>query len=271
MARVKTMLRNVLLKTLWDQRLSLTWWTIALIMLTLLTVLLYPSFKDQPALNDILGEEDSIVRAFAGDVEDFTSPEGYLNSQMFFLMVPLLLLVFAIARGSGEIAGEEERGTLDLLLSNPVTRTVVLIEKFVAMAVAISLLALVLWGSMAAGALAVGMDISFVRLAEATISATLLGMAFGSLALAIGSATGKRGLSIAVAGAIGVLAYFLNSLRPVIDGIEPFSRLSPFYYYIGGDPLSNGLNPVHAGVLILLVAASLAIALVTFERRDLAV
>ena len=37
-------------------------------------------------------------------------------------MVPLLLLIAAIGAGAGAIAGEEERGTLDLLLSLPVSR-----------------------------------------------------------------------------------------------------------------------------------------------------
>ncbi len=45
----------------------------------------------------------------------------------------------------------------------------------------------------------------------------------------------------------------------------------PFYYYIGADPLTNGLNLAHAGVLIGITAALLAMAIVTFERRDLAV
>ena len=265
------MLRNVFLKTLWDQRRSLIWWAIGLVLFTVLNVLFYPSFKDQSAFNELLGEEDSIVRAFAGDVDDFTSPEGFLNSQMFFLMVPLLLLVYGITRGSGDIAGEEERGTLDVLLSNPLTRFQVLVQKFAAMIATIFLLALVIWASLAVGALLVDMDISFVRMAEATLSAALLGVAFGSVALTLGSAFGKRGMSIAVAGAIAVVAYFLNSLKPIVDGIEPFSRVSPFYYYIEADPLSNGLDLVHAAVLVGMTIVLVAIALVTFERRDLAV
>ena len=56
---------------------------------------------------------------------------------------------------------------------------------------------------------------------------------------------------------------------PVVEALEPSRKLSPFYYYMGADPLTNGLDPVHAGVLIALTVAFLAVALVTFERRDL--
>ena len=95
------MLRNVFLKSLWEQRRPLTWWAVGLTVAALLTTLFYPSFKDATDLNELLGDEDSFMRAFAGDIEDFTSPEGFLNSQLYFLLLPILLIIYAIASGSG--------------------------------------------------------------------------------------------------------------------------------------------------------------------------
>ena len=265
------MLSNVFLKSLRDQRKSLLFWGIGVGVLMLLTLLFYPSFSDMPELSDIFEDSDVLARVFAGGFTDLTSPEGYLNSQLFVLALPILFLIFAIAQGSGAIAGEEERGTLDLLLSNPLTRSRVALETFAAMIVAILVLALAVWLGMAIGAIAVDMDISFGRMAEATLSAALLGMAFGTLALAIGCVRGKRGLSIGVTSTFGVAAYFVNALAPMVEALEPFSKLSPFYYYISSDPLTNGLNFAHTAVLIGLVIVLLAVALITVERRDLGV
>ena len=72
-----------------------------------------------------------------------------------------------------------------------------------------------------------------------------------------------------MASALGVAAYFLNALAPVVEALEPSRKLSPFYYYMGADPLTNGIDPVHAGVLVALTVAFMVVALVTFERRDL--
>jgi ABC-2 type transport system permease protein len=237
----------------------------------MVTMLFYPSLRDSPAFDEMAAElPEALMRAFAGDIADFTSPEGFLNSQLFVLIVPLLFMVLAVARGSGAIAGEEERGTLDLLLSSPVRRWRVLIEKFAAMVVAIGGVGLALWLGMAVGARIVDMEISVWRIGEATLSAGLLGMSFGAVALAVGSATGKRGLSMGATSALGVAAYFVNALAPLAEGIEGLQKLSPFYYYIGGSPLVNGLNLAHAGVLVALTAVAVAVALVTFQRRDLA-
>jgi ABC-2 type transport system permease protein len=267
------MLRNVFLKTLRDQRRALLLWGIGLLAIALFTGLLYPSIRQMAPEYDKLLKTmpEALIKPFVGEFSDFASPEGYLNSSLFFLMLPLLFLVFAIGFGSNAIAGEEERGTMDLLLSNPLPRWRVVVEKFAALVVSTILLAFAFWLGLAICALAVELGVSLGRMAEATMSGALLGFAFGALALAVGCACGDRGLSLGVASAVAVAAYFLNSLAPVVKVLERYRRLSPFYYYIGADPLKNGLNLGHAAVLIGLTGLLLVVALLAFERRDLAV
>ena len=265
------MLRNVFLKSLRDQRRSFTWWAIGLVALTLLTVLLYPALGDAPELNEVLGDEDSLVRAFVGNIEDLTSPEGFLNSQLYFLGVPILLLVFAVAGGSGAIAGEEEKGTLDVLFSHPVRRSVVVLQKMYALILSTLALAAVIGITVVIGALFVDMDISAGGVASVTISSALLGAFFGALALAIGCATGRRSMTLGITGAVAVLTYFVNALQPVVDILEPARFVTPFYYYIGTDPLSNGLDLLHAAVLVGATALLTLVAVASFERRDIAV
>ena len=266
------MLRNVFLKTLRDQRRSLLWWGIGVVLLAVVTVAFYPSIANAPGFDSILDEmPEAFARAFLGEVTDLTSPEGYLNSQLFVFFVPLLFLAFAAARGSSAIAGEEESGTLDLLLSYPVERWRVAVDKFAAIIVTTLVLASVFWLALAVGVVAIGMEVSLLRLAEITLSAALLGLVFGALAMALGCGTGKRGLSIGVTSAAGAAAYFLNALAPLVDALEPARKLSPFYYYSSTDPLTNGMDPGHVAVLIGLTVALVAVALVLFRRRDLAV
>jgi ABC-2 type transport system permease protein len=246
------------------------WWVLGMVALISVTVAFYPSLRDMPEFDELSEQlPEALMRAFAGGVADFTSPVGFLNSQLFILMVPLLFLVYALTVGSGAIADEEEKGTLDLLLANPVKRWRVVMEKFIAMIVGISVLGLALWLGTAISAKAVGMEIGIGRVAEASLSAALLGLAFGAIALAVGCAFGKRSMSIWVTAALGIAAYFINAMGPIVAGLE--ERLSPFYYYLGADPLANGLALSHAGVLIGLSLVALAVALITFERRDLSI
>jgi ABC-2 type transport system permease protein len=235
-----------------------------------LTVLVYPSIRGNPAYDQLLRGLPSAVRVFVGE-QDMTSPEGYLNGRLFAAMAPLLFLVYAIGRGAAVVAGEEERGTLDLLLAHPVSRTGAVLQKFLGFATALAILGAALFLGLWAGALLVDMRIGAARLLAATVGVTLLGLLFGSLALALGCLTGKRGLSLGVTSALAVAAYVLNSFAPLVAGLQPYRWLSAFYYSSAHDPLRNGLSPSHASVLLAGTAALVAAGAWAFRRRDLAV
>jgi ABC-2 type transport system permease protein len=115
------------------------------------------------------------------------------------------------------------------------------------------------------------MHVSTLRLAEAVLSAVLVGLVFGTLALAVGSATGSRGIAVGVATATGMAAYSVNALSALVPALEVPARFSPFYHYSAGQPIRNGLDAAHVAVLVSLILTLAAIGVVTFQRRDVAV
>lgn len=265
------MLHSVLSKTLWDLRRSFAWWTLGLVGLVALMVAVFPTIRDNPEMNRLVEEYPEALKAFIafGGAVDYTSGAGYLGSELFSFMIPLLFLVSAVGNGAGAIAGEEERGTLDLLLANPVTRRRVALEKIGAMAVELAGLGAVLWASLWLGGLLVGMDVSAAHLAAATASAALLALGFGTVAFMLGAATGRRALAIGVATAGAVAAYLVNGLAGLVDALRVPQKLSPFYHYAVGDPLRQGLALDHSLVLVAIVLAAAAVGVAAFERRDL--
>ena len=118
------MLHSVFLKTLRDLRRGFVWWSVGLVGMSAMMVSVYPTVRGNAALNKLVQDYPAALKGFFGfgGELDYTSAAGYLGMELFSLMVPLLLLIAAIAAGSGAVAGEEDRGTLDLLLSLPVSR-----------------------------------------------------------------------------------------------------------------------------------------------------
>ena len=92
---------------------------------------------------------------------------------------------------------------------------------------------------------------------------------FGSLALALSAGTGRT--SIAIYGAIGAALFFhlFNSLGALNEGLDNLGWLTPFSYYLGNDPLNNGLNWGDAGILAALSAILIGLSFVLFQRRDI--
>ena len=265
------MLGNTFLKSLRDLRRPMLWWSLGLVSYALVIVLIYPSFRDGPQLDEFFGDENSILRAFAGNVKDFNSPEGFLTAEMLSFTFPMLFIVFGLWLGTSWLAGEERRGVLEVLLSHPVRRTAILLEKFAAIVAASALLGVVTLIGTVAGIFIVDMEISLLNVAQAYGGLVMLGSTFAALAIFVAAWTGKPGASIGIGGTVAVLAYVLNSFAPLVDAIEWTRYLSPIYYFIGGDPLTNGLNAVHTAVLIGASAFLVALASHLFERRDIGV
>jgi ABC-2 type transport system permease protein len=146
----------------------------------------------------------------------------------------------------------------------------VLLDKFWAMVAATFGLTVVMWATVVALGPLFDLRPSLANFSAACLSAFLLGAAFGSVALAVGCATGSKGLAIGVPSGIALVTFIVNMLGPSVSWLKPWRLLSPFYYYAGHEPVLHGLEPLHAVVLLAISAVAVAVALVTFERRDLA-
>jgi ABC-2 type transport system permease protein len=70
---------------------------------------------------------------------------------------------------------------------------------------------------------------------------------------------------------VAVLGYFANNLAPQVPGLGWAQRLSPFYYYLEGQPLANGLRLADCAVLLGAAVVLAVLGLAGFQRRDLAV
>ena len=267
------MLRNIAFKSLRDIGRGFLWWSLGLAGFVALIVSVWPTVHSNPSLNKLAQDYPEALQAFLafGGTVDYSSPAGYLGIELFSLMVPLLLLVAAIGTGAGTIAGEEERGTLELLLANPVSRTKVVLEKTLALVAEIFGLGVVLWLALWIGALLANMDISAGHLAAATLSAVLLAVAYGAIAVLLGAATGKRTVAIGLTAAAAVAAYLVNGLAPLVHALEVPQKLSPFYHYAVGDPLRNGVSFTHTAVLVAIAVVATALAPWFFGRRDVAI
>ena len=260
----------VLERALADRRRTTIWWIVGVAAYTLVNVAVYPAVKTQAGLNDLVKDYPPAMLAMFGiDASklDMTSAVGYLSSQMN-LFGPLLLLMAGIGCGAAILAGEEAAGTLGLVLAYPITRTRTLVEKAGALVVVVALVGLGLFAAIVAGRL-FQLDIPLDQVAAFCVSSALLGVLFGLMALAVGAATGSKALATGVATGVAAATYLINSLSPVVHAIRPFRVASPFWYAMGGDPLSNGLSGRDVAVLVGLSLAVTAIGAVAFNRRDL--
>ncbi len=255
-----------------DRARSTGWWLLGLIALVVFTVALYPAVKDQAEIEDLVANLPAAFRSVVGydAAVPLTSPAGYLHTRMFSTIAPLLFVVLGISVGAQAIGGIEEAGRLEPLLANPISRTRVAVERYLASVALLAVLVVVLAAAALGSAAAVD-ALDGVRLAGlvgACAGAGTLGLLHLSLAYAVGAATGRRGPAVGVAAAVAVSGYLLHSLLSLIPSLSTLRFGTPWYWYLQRNMLADG---VPAAITVpILVSAVLAFAgTAMFLRRDL--
>src|SRR6516225_6381969 len=266
------MLRSLIRKTLRDHRRPTLGWCLGMAALTLMQLAVYPSVHSQGAnMRDLINSYPSAFKAMFGmEGVDFTSGPGYLSTETFSLLAPLMLIGLGIALGTGAIATEEERGTLDLLMASPVSRGRVLAAKALGSLAALVAVAVVLYLTVLAAASGLGMSIGAGMLARATGAVLLLAIACGAVAFLAGAATGKRAAAIAAGAGFAVVSYFTDSLAEITSVVRPWRVVSIFHQASATSALRGDIGIAGPLAPAAFAAACLLAAWYLFARRDLA-
>ena len=241
-------------------------WGVALGLYSAALVASYTTFSgNAEQMNQLLDAyPKGMLEAFG--ITDLADVENYMNSQVF-LLAPLALAFFPILAAAGTIAGAEERGTIDVLLGNPIPRRQLVVGSFAS--IALSLLAiLVIMGALTqATAVLMDVDLPVGSTAAAVLNMWPLCLLFGAAAMLCSAIFHRRALAIAIPAALLFATYLLDTLGRVSEDLEDLQPASAFYYY--GSAIEDGIDWTNFWALTLTALALVLLAVLAFRRRDI--
>ncbi len=258
------MLRNNFLKTVYDFRLSIFFWGLGFAFLILIICGNYNDVVQGADRTNVLVGYKKLANLPGypgGGAPDTDTFGGFITFRMLG-GVPLILGIFGVLAGSSIIRGEEDKGSLDLLLTTPHSRTMVLLQKWAGMVAAIGAIVLITWLALYLGLLIVGQQLGFGEMFLAHLNIWLTCVVFGSLALLFGQFTLSRKAAAGWAGGVLAGTYLLESLARSLKELEWLQYLSPFYYHNLSKPLAHsvgthwGAIAIQAGILAVVVITS---------------
>jgi len=253
-----------------DSRRGLAAWCVGVAAYSLLLAAIFPSIEGSPQLDQLIESyPDALKSLFGISGAGISSGAGFVDAELFGLMLPLFALVLGIGTGARTLAGEEESGRLELVLAHPVRRRNVVLAKGAALAIELAVFAAATFAALALASPVFGLDLSLGKLAGAAAGVGLLGLFHGYTALALGAAVPNRALAIGCAAALAAGAYIVSGLHELASWLDPFRFLSSFWW-LGQAPLQNGVEPWGLLVVGLAAVAALAAGAALIDRRDLA-
>jgi ABC-2 type transport system permease protein len=257
---------NVVNKTLRDQKWQIVGFGIAFFLMAALIVYIWPSYRVTVASIQL----PEAIQALLGSDLAYSTAPGFVSAE-YFSWIPILLIVYTIIQGTGAIAGEEGSGTIDLLMSQPLTRANMAAQKTIAICIGSALIAAFGFLGFLVSVPFVDIDLTLKGAAFACANMLPMALLFYALSLWFGSVLPNRTYAAGAAIALATASYFFNTIAAAVHSLSWLKYASPFYYYGAGLPLVKGFDWPHVALLLGIAALFVVLTVRSFSRRDITI
>lgn len=247
-------------------------WGIPLMLLGIITIPFYDLVaENEKQLRPVLDTLKPFLKSFIGgdEAEQVFTPEGFIALR-YFAFLPVVMGIFGSVYGSGLLAGDEEKGILDFLMAQPISRAQMFWGRLLAFFICLALIIAFGWFGLWLGVLkAESMVFSPIKLLLPYVSVFAVTWLFASISLALSMVMPSRSAAAMLSGIIVLVGYIITTLSKTIKGLEAWALFSPITYFQG-----NAMVGLELDLLIKLLIASLlfiAFARKGFGSRDIRV
>ncbi|HET6744947.1 MAG TPA: ABC transporter permease subunit [Candidatus Limnocylindria bacterium] len=180
--------------------------------------------------------------------------------------------IFAVGTTTGAIAGERERGTLEVVLARPVSRRALYVTVAVAVVALLAIELLAILGGQAVGIAFLDLtgDIDMARLPLVFANGLLLWGAFAAFGMAASVSFDRHAPALGLSLAYLLVNYFLEILGSLWTDVAWSQEYSLFHHFQPTELLTGEADPIDFVILGAAVVIPVIYALIVFPRRDLA-
>jgi ABC-2 type transport system permease protein len=249
--------------------------TILLGLVAILMALVWPEFEEYMIeMQDLLDEEIYQAMLSSGALElGMDSFEGFLGLEFSFFLV-FFIVAIGVTQGASIVTREVDRQTLDIVLSFPIPRWQLLLEKF-AVANTYTLLFPIIMGlSTIIGVLLAGIEADLVALCVAYALTWFLLYTAMAISLLCGTIFLRSGRSYMISGGILTIFLIMDRFGALVETTRWLKDYSLFNYLefstVMNEVMNHSTIPIIevVGVFVLGTLCLLA-ALIIFERREI--
>lgn len=260
---------NLLGKELSARRGAIVGWGLGLALYGWAIMALFPSMAEQ--FGGI--EFPEFYKAF-GDINNLGTLEGWLPLEILD-WIPLLLGILAITAGTAVLAGEEDSGTLELLLSLPLPRWQLVVVKTIVLALVMLIILLLMFLGLWLGLVGIQDEIETGLAAADLLRASLnnwpILMLWTTLSLFLGAYLPRRRHAAVGVTLYLVVSYLVHTLGNVSEKIEPLQPYFPFHYYASREALTGRWVDGNPWLLLGVAGILLVLTMLSFQRRNVTV
>lgn len=234
------------------------------------------------------GPGELIRSMLGGEMIRIDQPQSLLSVGYIHPFIVTVFCIWAIGRASGAIAGELDRGTMELLLAQPIARWKIITTHLAVDLVTIPILLLCMILGTTIGVTLIGIpDVHVLDFVGALVNAGALMFAVSGYTMFLSAIGRYRWRVLGLALGLTLVQFLINILGEVWPPLSVVRPLTVFYYYrpqpiilhLPGNwfvPIGKGIGGSTGWFDVPVVAVLLSVALIgyalaawRFSRRDL--
>ncbi|MBD3196155.1 MAG: ABC transporter permease subunit [Candidatus Lokiarchaeota archaeon] len=229
---------------------------------------MYPAFEDMMVEMGESGALDPF--AFIPGYEDMASYVGFLNIEMYQIFWVLILGIIIGFLAASTIAREIESKTIDILLSNPISRKQIIFEKFLGLLPMVLIINFTAMVTIMVITIGLGEELDFWHLTLTHLISLPYFFSIIAIGLFISTLFDEKMKASVVTMAIVVAMFIFDSIAEMIPDYEALGLISLKHYFKPYDALKLGeIDLVGNGVLLLVCLFALIAAIFYFDWKDI--
>lgn len=231
-------------------------------------IIIFPEVEEQ--VTAIAAWE--IYRAMGFDMGTF---EGFLGSTVV-LFIPVVLAIYVIINSTWTLAGEEDDGTLELLLAMPLYRWQIVSAKAISIGLSTFLILTIVgaWNGLILNWIKpnVEIDITYQQLFIAVINAWPIILSIAMIGLFLGAYLPTHRIAAITLTVFFFVSYFTENFASHVESLSPLEPYSIFAYFdTSANVFREGVQAKDVLVLLAVAAVFFVLALLSFRRRNVTV
>lgn len=259
-------------RTILDRKVTLLAFLAFGISMMWMYVYFYPSVQaTSTQVSDLVKALPSeLSKAFGLDPRSFTTFEGYVAGKQFSLVWPMLMVMLVSGMAANYIAGDIEKGTMELVLSQPISRFKVIISRIISGIFVCFLFAALTVLSVIPFASIYGISIPESHFWLTSAIGFCFGVAVFGLSMLASSFLSEKGKALFLAIGVLLAMYVINIVALLKASLENIKYASYFYYFdYTGMLLDGKIGKLSIWVLSLSFLAFAACGTIWFTKRDI--
>lgn len=228
---------------------------------------MYPAFKDMMAdMNSGIFDQFAFIPGY----QDMASYIGFLNIEMYQIFYVLILGIILGFIAASMVSKEIESKTIDVLMSNPVSRKQIIIEKFLGLIPMVLVINFVTMIVIIGTTIIIGENLNFYYLFLTHIISVPYFLSIVSIGILISTIFDEKMKASIITMALVVAMYIFDSIAELIPDYESLGIISMKHYFNPYDALKFGeVDTVGTSILLVVTVVILLAAVFYFDYKDI--